>query len=233
MGIFNKVLPSLAKADERLATQMTEAEAKRDFSHLGELAAVSEKIRAAIAEIERIEPPGSAPAPAKPKPKPRRATARKAEPKAKVAPKAKAAPKAKVAPKAKAEPEAPKKRRRSPPKRGYPKYSRRGDNLVRTDWSNSKKVEQTHAVPYATVAQIATTIVSDGGAMFRKDILTGLNTADGKKVPIHQVYLVLGWLLTSKSIRKKGRGDYVPNYKKLTADALRGSFGKMNEIESK
>lgn len=221
MGIFNKVLPSLAKADERLATQMTEAVAKRDFSHLGELAAVSEKIRAAIAEIERIEPPGSAPAPAKPKPKPRRATARKAE------------PKAKVAPKAKAEPEAPKKRRRSPPKRGYPKYSRRGDNLVRTDWSNSKKVEQTHAVPYATVAQIATTIVSDGGAMFRKDILTGLNTADGKKVPIHQVYLVLGWLLTSKSIRKKGRGDYVPNYKKLTADALRGSFGKMNEIESK
>ena len=225
MGIFNKVLPSLAKADERLATQMTEAVAKRDFSHLGELAAVSEKIRAAIAEIERIEPPGSAPAPAKPKPK--RATARKAEPKAK------AAPKAKVAPKAKAEPEAPNKRRRSPPKRGYPKYSRRGDSLVRTDWSNSKKVEQTHAVPYATVAQIATTIVSDGGAMFRKDILTDLNTADGKKVPIHQVYLVLGWLLTSKSIRKKGRGDYVPDYKKLTADALRDSFGKMNEIESK
>jgi len=223
MGIFNKVLPSLAKADERLATQMTEAVANRDFSHLGELAAVSEKIRAAIAEIERIEPPAAAPAraPAKPKAKPKRATARKA------------APKTKAEPKAKAEPEAPQKRRRSPPKRGYPKYSRRGDNLVRTDWSNSKKVEQTHAVPYPTVAQIATTIVSDGGAMFRKDILTNLNTSDGKKVPIHQVYLVLGWLLNSKSIRKKGRGDYVPNYKKLTADALRGSFGKMNEIESK
>ena len=223
MGIFNKVLPSLAKADEHLATQMTEAVAKREFSHLGELAAVSEKIRAVIAEIERIEPPAAKPAPArakpkakaKPKPKPKRAAPRKAEPKAK------------------AEPEAPKKRRRSPPKRGYPKYSRRGDNLVRTDWSHSKKVEQTHAVPYATVAQIATTIVSDGGATFRKDILTGLNTPDGKQLPIHQVYLILGWLLTSKSIRKKGRGDYVPNYKKLTADTLRGSFGKLNEIESK
>ena len=80
---------------------------------------------------------------------------------------------------------------------------------------------------------MATTIVSDGGATFRKDILTGLNTPDGKQLPTHQVYLVLGWLLVSKSIRKKGRGDYVPNYKKLTADALRGSFGKLNEIESK
>ena len=214
MGIFDKVLPSLAKADERLGAQMTDAVAKREFSHLGELASVSEKVRAAIAEIERIEPPAAEPPPAPAKRK--RAAARKAKP---------AAPKA--------EPEAPKKRRRSPPKRGYPKYSKRGDSLVRTDWSHSKKVEQTHAVPYATVAQIATTIVSDGGATFRKDILTNLNTSDGKQVPIHQVYLVLGWLLTSKSIRKKGRGDYVPNYKKLTADALRGSFGKLNEIESK
>ena len=211
MGIFSRVLQSLSKADERLATQMTEAVAKREFEHLGELASVSEKVRAVIAEIERIEPPAAPPAPAKPKPK--RASARKAEPKA--------------------EAEAPKKRRRSPPKRGYPKYSRRGDSLVRTDWSHSKSVEQTHAVPYATVAQIATTIVGDGGATFRKDILTELNSPDGKKLPVHQVYLVLGWLVASKSIRKKGRGDYVPNFKKLTSDALRGSFGNLNETPSK
>ncbi len=207
MGIFDKVLPSLAKADERLAAQMTDAVTKRDYSHLGELAAVSEKVRAAITEIERLEPPAaeSPPAPAKP----RRAAARKVKL------------------------EAPKKRRRSLPKRGYPKYSRRGDSLVRTDWSSSKNVEQTHAVPYATVAQIATTIVSEGGAMFRKDILTNLSTPEGSTLPIHQVYLVLGWLLTSKAIRKKGRGDYVPDYTKLTADALRGSFGQLSETPSK
>ena len=214
MGIFDKVLPSLAKADERLLAQMTDAVAKRDFSHLGELASVSEKVRAAIAEIERIEPPAAPPPPAPAKR--RRATTRKAKP---------AAPKA--------EPEAPKKRRRSPPKRGYPKYSRRGDNLVRTEWSGAKNVEQTHAVAYGTVAQIATTIVSDGGAMFRKNILTDLQTAEGKKLPIHQVYIVLGWLLANKAIRKKGRGDYVPDYTKLTSDALRGSFGELGETPSK
>jgi len=205
MGIFNKVLPSLTKADERLAAQMTEAVSKREYSHLGDLAAVSEKVRAAIAEIERIEPPTSEPA------MPKRAAAPKAEP----------------------EPEASRKRRRSPPKRGYPKYSRRGDSLVRTLWSNSKNVEQTNAVPYATVARIATTIVSDGGAMFRKSILTELTTPDGKQLPIHQVYLVLDWLLTSKAIRKKGRGDYIPNYTKLTADALRGSFNELSEATDK
>ena len=64
MGIFDKVLPSLAKADERLLAQMTDAVAKRDFSHLGELASVSEKVRAAIAEIESIEPPAAPPPPA-------------------------------------------------------------------------------------------------------------------------------------------------------------------------
>lgn len=209
MAIFNRVLQSLSRADEHLATQLTDAVAKRDFSHLGELASVSEKVRAAIAEIERIEPPAAPPAPAEPKPK--RASAPKAEPKA----------------------EAPKKRRRSPPKRGYPKYSRRGDSLVRTDWSHSKQVEQTHAVPYATVAQIAATIVGDGGPTFRKDTLTDLNSPDGKKLPLHQVYLILGWLGASKAIRKKGRGDYVPNFKKLSSDALRGSFGNLNETPSK
>ena len=209
MGIFNKVLPSLAKADQRLATQMTDAVAKRDYSHLSELASVSEKVRAAIAEIERIEPPAAEPAPAPAPAKRQRAAARKVEP------------------------NAPKKRHRSPPKRGYPKFSRRGDNLVRTDWSGSKNVEQTHAVPYATVAQIATAIVGEGGAIFRKDILTGLTTPDGKQLPIHQVYLILGWLVASKAIRKKGRGDYVPNYTKLTADTLRDSFGKLSETPSK
>ncbi|MCY4343816.1 MAG: hypothetical protein OXE83_09625 [Gammaproteobacteria bacterium] len=203
MAIFNKVLPSLAKADERLAALMTESVTKREYSHLSELASVSEKVRAAIAEIERIEPPAAAPEPAVRK----RAAAPKAE--------------------------APKRRRRSPPKRGYPKYSRRGDSLVRTEWSNSKNVEQTHAVPYPTVAQIATTIVGDGGAMFRKNILTELSTPDGKQLPIHQVYLILGWLLASKAIRKKGRGDYIPNYAKLTAEALRGSFNELSEVEGK
>ena len=207
MGIFDKVRPSLDKADERLAAQMTDAVAKRDYSHLGELASVSERVQAAIAEIERIEPPATEPQPEPPKPK--RATVRKAEP------------------------ETPKKRRRSPPKRGYPKFSRRGDNLVRTDWSGSKNVEQTHSVSYATVAQVATTIVSEGGAMFRKSILTDLSTPDGKKLPLHQVYLVLNWMLASKAIRKKGLGDYVPDYTKLTSDALRGSFGQLSETPSK
>ena len=209
MGIFDKVLPSLAKADERLAAQMTDAVAKRDLSHLGELAAVSEKVQAAIAEIQRIEPPAAPAAPPSAPAKRRRAEAPKAEP------------------------EAPKRRRRSQPKRGYPKYSRRGDNLVKTDWSGSKNVEQTHAVPYSTVTQIATTIVSEGGAMFRKNILTDLKTPQGKKLPIHQVYLILSWLLDSKAIRKKGRGDYVPDYTKLTSDALRGSFGQLNEAAGK
>ena len=209
MGIFDKVLPSLTKADERLVAQMTDAVANRDFSHLGELASVSEKVRAAITEIERLEPAAEKPPVARAKPK--RAAAGKAGQKT----------------------EAPKRRARSQPKRGYPKYSRRGDSLVRTDWSGSKKVEQTHAVPYATVAQIASTIVSEGGAMFRKNILTDLTAPDGSKLPIHQVYLILGWLVTSKAIRKKGRGDYVPDYTKLTSEALRGSFGQLNETPSK
>lgn len=202
---INKVLGEIVGIENRLSEQIRAAIDKRDYSDLAGLAAVSQKVHEAIDQIRRqVDSSAKAPAPA---PAPRRAAkGRKA--------------------KAKADAPAPDKpkRRRQASKRGYPKFSRQGDNLVKTEWNNVKKGEQRHRVAFATVSQLVGAVNDNGGRMFRKNLLQAVTGADGKKLPMHQLYIVLGWLLSSKAIVKKGRGDYHPDYKKLTPMALRQSF---------
>lgn len=202
---INKVLGEIVGIENRLSEQIKSAIDKREYSDLAGLAAVSQKVHEAIDQIrQQVDSSTKAPAPA---PAPRKAAkGRKAKAKAK-------AP-------APAEP----KRRRQASKRGYPKFSRQGDNLVKTEWNNVKNAEQRHRVSFATVSQLVGAVNDNGGRMFRKNLLQGVTTADGKKLPMHQLYIVLGWLLSSKAIAKKGRGDYHPDSKKLTPMALRQSF---------
>ena len=212
---INKVLGEIVGIENRLSEQIRNAIDKREYSDLAGLAAVSQKVHEAIDQIrQHVGASTKAPAPA---PAPRRAAkGRKA--KAKVA-----APAAPKEPKESKEPKEP-KRRRQASKRGYPKFSRQGDNLVKTEWNNVKNAEQRHRVSFATVSQLVGTVNDNGGEMFRKNLLQGVTTADGKKLPMHQLYIVLGWLLSSKAIAKKGRGDYHPDYTKLTPMALRENF---------
>lgn len=202
---INKVLGEIVGIENRLSEQIRAAIDKRDYSDLAGLAAVSQKVHEAIEQIRRqVDSSAKAPAPA---PAPRRAAkGRKA--------------------KAKADAPAPAKpkRRRQASKRGYPKFSRQGDNLVKTEWNNVKNGEQRHRVAFSTVSQLVGAVNDNGGRMFRKNLLQAVTAADGKKLPMHQLYIVLGWLLSSKAIAKKGRGDYHPDYKKLTPMALRQSF---------
>ena len=200
---INKVLGEIVGIENRLSEQIKNAIDKREYSDLAGLAAVSQKVHEAIDQIrQQVDSSTKAPAPA---PAPRRAAkGRKA--------------------KAKAPAPAEPKRRRQASKRGYPKFSRQGDNLVKTEWNNVKNAEQRHRVSFATVSQLVGAVNDNGGQMFRKNLLQGVTTADGKKLPMHQLYIVLGWLLSSKAIAKKGRGDYHPDAKKLTPMALRQSF---------
>ena len=203
---INKVLGEIIGIENRLSEQIRSAIDKREYSDLAGLAAVSQKVHDAIDQIrQQVDSSAKASAPA-PAPAARRtAKGDKAKAKEEAAP---------------AEP----KRRRQISKRGYPKFSREGDNLVKTEWNNVKNGEQRHRVSFATVSQLVGAINDNGGRMFRKNLLQGVTTADGKKLPMHQLYIVLGWLLASKAIAKKGRGDYHPDQQKMTPMALRQSF---------
>ena len=206
---INKVLGEIVGIENRLSEQIRAAIDKREYSDLAGLAAVSQKVHEAIDQIRRQVDSSAKASDTAPPPAPRRAAkGRKGKTKANAPASAPAEP----------------KKRRQASKRGYPKFSRQGDNLVKTEWNNVKNGEQRHRVSFATVSQLVGTVNDNGGQMFRKNLLQAVTTADGKKLPMHQLYIVLGWLLSSKAIAKKGRGDYHPDYKKLTPMALRQSF---------
>ncbi len=126
-----------------------------------------------------------------------------------------------------------KRRRRTPSKRGYPRFERNGNNLIKIEWNARKNTEQTHRVPYPTVSSLVSTINKTGGDMFKKDLLTGAATAEGNKIPAHQLGVVMGWLISSKAIVRKGRGDYIPSREKLAAAALMDRFNQLAEREKK
>ena len=205
---INRILGEIVGIEKRLSEQIRSAIDKRGYSDLAGLAAISQKVHEAIDQIcQQVNASTKVPAPT---PAPASQGAAKGR-------------KAKAKEAAPAEP----KRRHQASKRGYPKFSRQGDNLVKTEWNNVKNAEQRHRVSFATVSQLVGAINDNGGQVFRKNLLQGVTTADGKKLPMHQLYIVLGWLLSSKAIAKKGRRDYHPDQRKLTPMALRQSFEEL------
>jgi len=206
---INKVLGDIVGIESRLSEQIKTAIEKRQYSDLAGLAKISEKVHEAIGQIRQQVNASAQPAAAAPAAPRRAAKGRKAKAK-------------------KQAPEQPKRRSQSG-KRGYPKFGREGDNLVKTEWNNVKNTAQRHRVSFATVSQLVGAVNDNGGQMFRKNLLQTVTTADGKKLPLHQLYIVLGWLLSNKAITKKGRGDYHPDSKKLTPGVLRESFEKLKE----
>lgn len=208
---ISKVLGNIVGIENRLSEQIRIAIEKREYSDLAGLAKISEKVHEAIGQIRQQVNASALPARAAPAAPQRAAKGRKAKAKAK-----------------KQTAEQPKRRSQSG-KRGYPKFGREGDNLVKTEWNNVKNTAQRHRVPFATVSQMVGAINDNGGQVFRKNLLQNFTTAGGKKLPMHQLYIVLGWLLSTKAIAKKGRGDYHPDSKKLTPGALQESFAKLKE----
>ena len=119
----------------------------------------------------------------------------------------------------------PKKRRRASGKRGYPKFVRRGDSLVKIGWSKRKKAEYEHKAPWATAEQVIAFMAGAGagGRLFTGDELIdrSLQEAD-QDIPTYQCYIVLAWLVDSCLVVKHGRKGYtVPDTTVLHDEAMK------------
>ena len=206
MANFGKALRELTNMRNSLQAQMDEVQS--------ELA----KVDAAIEHLNALDAPA----------RPTRRKAKAAGGKAAKAPQAAKAPAAKAAaakPAAEAAPAA--KKRQVGGKRGYPKFARAGKKLVEVKWNSKKNGEQRHRMDFATVNLFVKAINKQGDQLFRKNLLTEVTNKEGNRLPLHQVYSVLGWLLSSKAIAKKGRGDYKPDATKLSATALKEAFNTL------
>lgn len=221
MANFGKALRELTNMRDSLQAEMEKVQAQL------------QKVETAIEQLSALDAPAAAPRRA-----PRRkkaAAAAKTPAKAAKAPKAAKAA-AKVAPKAAKAPAAATvaaaapaaaAKKRSPSKRGYPKFARAGKKLVEVKWNAKKNGEQRHRMDFGTVSLFTKAINKNGDKLFRKNLLTEVTNKDGKRLPLHQVYSVLGWLLSNGSIVKKGRGDYLPKADKMAAAALRETFNAL------
>lgn len=103
--------------------------------------------------------------------------------------------------------------------RGYPKFIRRGDELVRVAWSRRDKKEYQHKTPYITIKTLAAAILNagkDGRLFTTEDVLPIRDVDDGSAIPNYQAYVGMAWLKNTGLIDQHGRKGYsVPKPEEL------------------
>lgn len=108
-------------------------------------------------------------------------------------------------------------RRTSKPK--YPRFVRRGDQLVRLAWSKRAKGEYEHKAGASALKALAAAILEAGraGRIVSTEKLLPI-VADGTEVPNYQAYVCLGFLRDAHLVEQHGRQGYsVPNLSGLAA----------------
>lgn len=106
------------------------------------------------------------------------------------------------------------------PPRGYPRFERDGDRLVKVGWSKKARGEYEHRAPRAAVLAFADQVGSKTakGEMFAIEELLPVRSDAGEQLPSYQVYLALAWLRQAGAIVKRGRDGYT-----RASDPLDGS----------
>ena len=103
-------------------------------------------------------------------------------------------------------------RRTAPSVGAYPKFFRRGDELVKVGWSRKERKEYNHRAPRRAVDATAAAIRMIGakGKLFNGDALLPLkDSVDGSAIPGYQVYVALAWLTRLGAVEQHGiRGGY-------------------------
>jgi len=92
----------------------------------------------------------------------------------------------------------------------YPRFFRRGDQLIRVAWSRRVKKEYQHRAPYAALKSLAAALHEKGadGRLLSTDQLLPIHDSDGTAIPSYQVYVGLALLKQTGLIDQHGRQGY-------------------------
>jgi hypothetical protein len=94
------------------------------------------------------------------------------------------------------------------PRDDYPKFFRRGDELVKVGWSKKDRKEYNHRAPRQAVDAVAVAVRQVGakGKLFNGDALLPLkDPSNGAAVPDYQAYVALAWLKHLGVVEQRGR----------------------------
>lgn len=98
--------------------------------------------------------------------------------------------------------------RRNPSQMEYPKFYRRGNELVKVGWSKKDRREYNHRAPRAAVDAVAAVLrhVGAKGKVFNGDTLLPLkNLTDGTAIPDYQAYVALAWFKHLGVVTQEGK----------------------------
>lgn len=116
--------------------------------------------------------------------------------------------------------------------RGYPRFERDGNKLVKIGWSKKHREEYEHRAPRDAVAAFARHLggtVSEGHIFAVEDLMP-VRVVDGDdEVPAYQVYLTLKWLQDVGAIEKKGRDGYALRNRNLSEGGLEEYWSALPE----
>lgn len=101
---------------------------------------------------------------------------------------------------------APRRRRKG----AYPKFLRRGDDLIKIGWSKAGKKEYRHKAPKHVLDVLVKKLETLGksGRTFTMEELLPLADADGNELPAYQTYVWLAWLRSTGLVKQHGRQGY-------------------------
>ncbi|MCC6741394.1 MAG: hypothetical protein IT452_20290 [Planctomycetia bacterium] len=104
----------------------------------------------------------------------------------------------------------------------YPRFFRRGQELVKVGWSKRDRREYHHRAPWSSIEAVAEAVVRKGiGRKLFKggDILAALEASGRGTVPDYQTYVALAWMKDLKLVVQRGRkaGYAVPETKTVKA----------------
>lgn len=101
----------------------------------------------------------------------------------------------------------------------YPRFVRRGEQLVKIGWSKREKSEYEHKAPWKAALVLAKAAAEAGkdGRIFQINALLPLSDPkDGSEIPDYQVYLVIAWWRSAGLLDQHGRQGYsIPNATQL------------------
>jgi hypothetical protein len=94
----------------------------------------------------------------------------------------------------------------------YPRFQRRGDELVKVGWSKKDRREYHHRAPKRAVEALLAAIqrLAPDGSVFTSDQFQNLqDPATGNVFPSYQLFVALAWLRQLELVQQHGRkGGY-------------------------
>ena len=120
-----------------------------------------------------------------------------------------------------------------PPADAYPKFYRRGDELVKVGWSKKDRKEYNHRASRDAVDAVAASIRQVGmkGKLFKGDALLQLESpTDGSHIPNYQVYVALAWLRRLGVVKQHGlRAGYTVALEKQINSTITAAWPELPE----